>query len=90
MRGVNANWINLSFTQLKTQLPFSFAEGSTKKFLYRNELRKEMSLLVEEFREAIGQRCTVLAQKHREEKRLMRGLLMRRRTGRPGARDGCD
>lgn len=49
-----------------------------------------MSLLVEEFREAIGQRCTVLAQKHREEKRLMRGLLMRRRTGRPGARDGCD
>ena len=87
MRG---NLIHLSFTQLETQLPFSFAEGSTKKLLYRNELRKEMSLLVEEFREAIGQRCTVLAQKHREEKRLMRGLLMRRRTERPGARDGCD
>lgn len=86
MRTVNANWIHLSFTQL----PFSFAEGSTKKLLYRNELRKEMSLLVEEFRKAIGQRCTVLAQKHREEKRLMRGLLMRRRTERPGARDGCD
>ena len=90
MRGVNANLIHLSFTQLETQLPFSFAEGSTKKLLYRNELRKEMSLLVEEFREAIDQRCTVLAQKHREEKRLMTGLLMRRRTERPGARDGCD
>ena len=86
MRGVNANWINLSFTQL----PFLFVEGSTKKLLYRNELRKEMSLLVEEFRETIGQRCTALAQKHREEKKLMRGLLIRRRTGRPGARDGCD
>ena len=47
-----------------------------------------MSVLVEEFYAAVRQRCTALAQKHREERRLVKRPREKRDTRKPGPRDG--
>ena len=49
-----------------------------------------MSLLVEEFRKTVSQRRTALTQKHREERRLMKGLLIREGTKRAEAGKSSD
>ncbi|KAL9957849.1 hypothetical protein ACROYT_G034798 [Oculina patagonica] len=63
-------------------------DESTKKLRYRNELRKEMNQLVEEFYAAVRQRYTSLRAKHREERRLARRCRVKRETRRSGARVG--